>query len=69
MSGDDLSCMDFFCLGGHGAISAAANILAHEFVRFFKDSKGQLKEFERHKDFFKGAFQGNKSCGCKTDLK
>lgn len=68
LSGDDLSCMDFFCLGGHGAISAAANVLAREFVGFFKNPKGQVKEFEGYKDFLKELFKETNPVGVKQIL-
>ena len=68
LSGDDLSCLDFFRLGGDGAISAASNILPQEFVRFFQDPEGQSEEFERHKNFFQELFRETNPVGVKQIL-
>ena len=55
-------------MGGHGAISAAANILPHEFKGFFQDPKGRAKEFERHKAFLKELFRETNPVGAKQLL-
>lgn len=68
LSGDDLSCLDFFILGGDGVISAASNILSKEFVRFFKNPKGSKEEFEKYKCFFKELFLETNPVGVKQIL-
>lgn len=68
LSGDDVSCMNFFILGGNGAISAAANILPREFVGFFQDPKGKKNEFEMYKCFLKELFKETNPVGVKQIL-
>ena len=68
LSGDDLTCMEFFLLGGHGSISAAANVLARELLDCFKDPKGKLKEFEKYKPFLRELFKETNPVGAKQIL-
>ena len=68
LSGDDLTCVAFFCLGGHGAISAGANVLACELISFLKDPIEGLKEFEKYKDFLKELFKETNPVGVKQIL-
>lgn len=68
LSGDDMSCMEFFILGGDGAISAASNVLSLEFMEFFKDPKGKRNEFERYKSFLKELFKETNPVGVKQIL-
>ena len=68
LSGDDLTCVEFFCLGGHGAISAGANVLARELISFLKDPTEGLKEFEKYKDFLKELFKETNPVGVKQIL-
>ena len=66
-SGDDLSCVEFFNLGGHGAISAGANVLAKELIDLFNDKpESRIGKFEKYRHFYERAFSGDKPCGCKT---
>lgn len=68
LSGDDPSSLEFFCLGGHGAISAAANVLAQELIGFFKEPEGKSEKFEKYKDFFKELFRETNPVGVKQVL-
>ena len=68
LSGDDLSCLEFFRLGGHGAISAASNVFPQAFRGFFHDPKGQAKEFERRKNCLKELFRETNPVGVKQLL-
>ena len=68
LSGDDPSSLEFFRLGGHGAISAAANVLAQELTEFFKEPEGKSEEFEKYKDFFKELFRETNPVGVKQVL-
>ena len=52
LSGDDPSCADFFNLGGHGAISAGANVMAKELIDLFeKKPEERTEEFKKYKPF------------------
>lgn len=69
LSGDDLSCVEFFNLGGHGAISAAANILAGELLNLFNSSPAQRTEkFNKYKNFLEELFQQTNPIGIKQIL-
>ena len=69
LSGDDLSCADFFSEGGHGAISAGANILAKELVKIFKAQPGMRKTlFKKYKVFFEELFKETNPIGVKQIL-
>lgn len=68
-SGDDLSCVDFFNLGGHGAISAAANVLAKELIELFNSSATHRSEqFEKYKTFIEELFRESNPIGVKQAL-
>ena len=58
----------FFHLGGHGAISAGANVLARELIGFLKDPTKALKEFEKYKDFLQELFKETNPVGVKQIL-
>lgn len=68
LSGDDFSCIEFFLLGGHGSISAAANVLPRELLECFKDPKGKLQKFEKYKPFLKELFKEANPVGAKQIL-
>ena len=69
LSGDDLSCVDFFNLGGHGAISAGANVLAKELIGLFNDKpESRVKNFEKYKNFIEELFQKTNPVGVKQAL-
>ena len=68
LSGDDLTCVEFFLLGGHGAISAGANVLAPELIGFLKEPAEGLKEFEKYRDFLKELFKETNPVGVKQIL-
>ena len=68
LSGDDPSSLEFFQLGGHGAISAGANILARKLINVFKDPEGKSEEFEKYREFFKELFRETNPVGLKQIL-
>ena len=69
LSGDDLTCADFFNLGGHGAISAGANVLAKELIDLFeKEASQRTKEFKKYKPFLQELFQETNPIGSKQAL-
>jgi len=68
-SGDDLSCVEFFNLGGHGAISAGANVLAKELIELFNTPPHQRSEkFKKYKMFFQELFRATNPIGVKQAL-
>ena len=68
-SGDDLSCAEFFNLGGHGAISAGANVLAKELIELFNSpADSRLNQFKKYKTFFQELFQESNPIGIKQAL-
>lgn len=69
LSGDDPSCVDFFNLGGHGAISAASNILAKELIEIFKSSpEKRIELVKKHKQFLQDLFTETNPIGVKQVL-
>ena len=69
LSGDDLSCVDFFNEGGHGAISAGSNILAKELIEIFKSSPSKRSElFSLYKSFLEELFKETNPIGLKQVL-
>ncbi len=68
-SGDDLSCVEFFNLGGHGAISAGSNILAQELIQLFSLPPDQrAAPFEKYKTFLQELFRETNPIGVKQAL-
>ena len=68
-SGDDLSCVEFFNLGGHGAISAGANVLAKELIELFNDKPdSRVENFGRYKNFMEELFRRTNPVGVKQAL-
>ena len=69
LSGDDLSCVEFFNLGGHGAISAGANVLAKELITLFNSPHShRLEQFEKYKTFLQELFRETNPIGLKQVL-
>ncbi|MBC6416059.1 MAG: 4-hydroxy-tetrahydrodipicolinate synthase [Bdellovibrionales bacterium] len=69
LSGDDLSCVEFFSNGGHGAISAGANILAKELIEVFQEKTSQkAKLFKRYQVFLEDLFKETNPIGVKQIL-
>ena len=69
LSGDDLSCVEFFNLGGHGAISAGANVLPKELVKLFNsEPDNRLKHFGKYKKFLQELFRETNPVGVKQVL-
>lgn len=69
LSGDDPSCAEFFDLGGHGAISAGANILAKEIIEIFESPKDQrVLLFEKYKELLEELFRETNPIGVKQIL-
>ena len=69
LSGDDLSCAEFFNSGGHGAISAGANALAKELIELFNSSESERAEqFKKYKVFLKELFRETNPIGLKQVL-
>jgi len=69
LSGDDGSSAEFFNEGGHGAISAATNILANEIIQIFQappEERGVL--FQKYKVFFEELFRETNPIGVKQIL-
>lgn len=67
-SGDDLSCVEFFNLGGHGAISAGANVLAKELIYLFENTNHREEQFKKYKVFLQELFQESNPIGVKQVL-
>ncbi len=69
LSGDDLTCAHFFNLGGMGAISAAANILAKELIELFKSPPAHRPPlFEKLKPLLQELFKESNPVGPKQAL-
>ena len=69
LSGDDPTCVDFFNLGGHGAISAGANVLAKELIEVFNSPPADRREkFEKYKTFIEELFRESNPIGVKQVL-
>lgn len=69
LSGDDPSCAEFFNLGGHGAISAGANVLAGELLTLFNSKADQrLEQFKKYKVFLDELFRETNPIGLKQVL-
>ena len=69
LSGDDSTCVEFFNEGGHGAISAGANILAKELIQIFESPAQQrVALFEKYKDFMEELFKESNPIGIKQVL-
>ena len=68
LSGDDLSCAEFFELGGHGAISAAANVLAKELLDIFRNSSNRIERFKKYHFFLEELFKETNPVGLKQVL-
>lgn len=69
LSGDDLSCAEFFNLGGHGAISAGANVLAGELMDLLNSPANQReKKFKKYKNFLEELFRETNPIGLKQIL-
>lgn len=68
LSGDDMSCMEFFNLGGHGTVSALANVLAKELMDLFKTPSLRLKNFRKYKKFVLEVFREINPIGVKQAL-
>ena len=68
-SGDDLSCAEFFNLGGHGAISAGANVLAKELINLFNSNASlRTEQFKKYQTFFQELFRETNPVGLKQVL-
>ena len=69
LSGDDSTCTEFFNEGGHGAISAGANILAKELIQLFQTKPEERDAlFEKYKVFFDELFKETNPIGIKQIL-
>ncbi len=69
LSGDDPSCADFFNLGGDGAISAGANVLAKELIDLFNSNPdSRLQKFEKYKILLQELFRETNPVGAKQVL-
>ena len=69
LSGDDPSCVEFFNEGGHGAISAGANILAKELITIFNSNPSERRQlFRRYKVFLEELFKETNPIGLKQSL-
>ena len=69
LSGDDMTFAEFLNLGGHGAISAGANILPQEFIALLKQSPAQrIKIFEKYRPFLKELYRETNPIGLKQIL-
>ena len=69
LSGDDLTCAEFFNLGGQGAISAGANVLAKELTGLFEtDTSIRIEEFKKYELFLKELFRETNPIGPKQAL-
>ena len=68
-SGDDLTCAEFFNLGGQGAISAGANVLAKELIDLFNSPPPQrLEKIKKYKNFLEELFRETNPVGLKQVL-
>ena len=69
LSGDDLSCAEFFNKGGHGAISAGSNVLAKELIELFNSPKSKRADlFSKYKAFLEELFKETNPIGIKQIL-
>ena len=69
LSGDDSTCVEFFNEGGHGAISAGANILAKELIQIFEaPAQQRVALFEKYKVFMDELFRETNPIGVKQVL-
>ena len=69
LSGDDPSCAEFFNEGGHGAISAGANILAKELIEIFNSKPSERTQlFSKYKIFLEELFKETNPIGLKQVL-
>ena len=69
LSGDDSTCVEFFNEGGHGAISAGANVLAKELIQIFESPAQQrVALFEKYKTFMEELFRESNPIGIKQVL-
>ena len=69
LSGDDMSFAKFLNLGGHGAISASANILPKLFIGLLGLSPaGRLDAFEKYRVFLKELYRETNPIGLKQAL-
>ena len=69
LSGDDPSCVDFFNEGGHGAISAGANVLAKEIIEIFNSAPPKRQQlFKQYKTFLDELFKETNPIGLKQIL-
>ena len=66
LSGDDSTCVEFFNQGGHGAISAGANLIAKELIELFQaQPEKRITLFEKYKSFFEELFRETNPIGIK----
>lgn len=69
LSGDDPSCAEFFNLGGHGAISAGANVLAKELIELFEtEASNRMEKFKKYEAFVQELFRETNPIGPKQVL-
>lgn len=69
LSGDDSSSLLFFNEGGHGAISAGANLMAKELIEVFEaQTEKRISLFERYHTFFEELFKETNPIGIKQIL-
>ena len=69
LSGDDPTCAEFFNEGGHGAISAGANLLAKELLEIFKSSPTERSHlFNPYKSLLEELFKETNPIGLKQAL-
>ena len=69
LSGDDSTCVEFFNEGGHGAISAGANLIAKELIELFQaQPEKRITLFEKYKTFFEELFRETNPIGIKQIL-
>ena len=69
LSGDDPICAEFFNEGGHGAISAGANILAKELIEIFNSEPSKRKPlFSSYQNFLEELFKETNPIGLKQSL-
>jgi len=69
LSGDDSTCVEFFNEGGHGAISAGANLVAKELIELFQaQPEERITLFKKYKTFFEELFKETNPIGIKQIL-
>ena len=69
LSGDDPTCAEFFNEGGHGAISAGANILAKELIEIFNSEPSKRSQlFNKYQTFLEEIFKETNPIGLKQSL-